>query len=200
MENNDFLKDDKLLVSLLMNYDEAAWNYIITDVIKPLVLSDRLPVRRIFQQYGIPIDSIGGEVFQIFQKNDFAILRSFRYDCKFTSFLFWYIRSAAKNILKKYCKKNEDMLSDTMLENSLMMSKDGSSDLAMQDDIAEKNRLLAKLWQKNPAHAFVLLLRQDLELSSKTVGTLLNKTPGNVDKMNQRAKEQMYEYLKNGKE
>lgn len=200
METQDFRSDDRLLISLLMNYDEAAWNYVITDVVKPVSLSERLPIRRIFQRYGIPIDSVGGEVFDILQKNEFAVLRSFRYDCKFTSFLFWYIRDAANKIIRKYCKKNEDMLSDTLLENTLKMSKDSSSDLTLQDDVAMRNQMLAKLWQKNPAQAFVLLLRQDLELSSKTVGVLLDKTPGNIDKMNQRAKEQMYEYLKENEE
>ena len=161
---------------------------------------DRLPIRRIFKRSGIPIDAVGGEIFRIFQRDDFAVLRSFRYDSKFTTFLFWHIRSAAKNILRKYCKKKEGELSDIVLDRSLKTYKNSLTELMRRDDIAEKNRLLAKLWQKNPAYAFVLLLRQDLELSSKTVGALLNKKPGNIDKMNQRAKEQIYEYLKDGKE
>ena len=92
------------------------------------------------------------------------------------------------------------MVSDDCLEYTLIEQMDSSSKLMLQDDIAQRNMILAQLWRKHPSYAFVLLLKRDLKLSSKTVGTLLGKKTDNVNKIRERAEEKFYEYFKKSQE
>ena len=54
--------------------------------------------------------------------------------------------------------------------------------------------MLARLWAQNPTYALVLLLRNDLGLSSKVVGSFLGKTINNVDQINIRAQKTMRKF------
>ena len=146
------------------------------------------------------MDALGDMVYELLANNDFALLRSFCFDAKFTTFLYWKMLDAGKRVIRQYLgKKSEKILekvSDDCLEYTLIDQKDASSELMLQDDIALRNMVLAQLWQTNPSYAFVLLLKRDLKLSSKTVGVLLGKKPDNIDKIRERAEDKIYEYFK----
>ena len=204
MNIDDLKNDDHLLVSLLINNDNDAWGYVLADIVKPLALSDKFPFRDIFYKHTIPIEALGNMVYELLMKNDFALLRSFRFEGKFTTYLYWQIFDAGQRVIRQYLggksKKNIQTVSDECLERTLIGQMDGSSELMLQDDIAQANMILAQLWRKNPSYAFVLLLKRDLKLSSKTVGILLGKKTSNIDKIRERAEEKLYEYFKKRQE
>ena len=86
------------------------------------------------------------------------------------------------------------MLSDEVLEDAQTTQKDSSQSTQLKDEIKSTNRLLARLWAQNPTYALVLLLRNDLGLSSKVVGSFLGKTINNVDQINIRAQKAMRKF------
>lgn len=194
MDFTSFENNDRLLVSALINYDDCAWTYLITEIVNPIALCSRLPIREIFLRHAIPIDSIGGQVFLDLQKNDFTVLRKFRFECRFRSYMYLRIYDAAQKIVRKKIGKIDFVLSDLPIENPLKEGKESSYDLQTKDDVKEANTLLMRLWENNPTQALVLLLKHDVSLSSKEVGRLLGKTSSNIDQINKRAKETIKSY------
>ena len=55
--------DDRQLVRALMSDDEAAWNYVVTELITPLVRANVRGMAEILSRYSIPTDALAGKVF-----------------------------------------------------------------------------------------------------------------------------------------
>ena len=186
--------DDRQLVRALMSDDEAAWNYVVTELITPLVRANVRGMAEILSRYSIPTDALAGKVFLDLRKNDFIALRNFRYECRFSSFLYWRIYHAAQGLIRETSKEFDFLLSDEVLENAQTTQKDSSQSTQLKDEIKSTNCLLARLWTQNPTYALVLLLRNNLGLSSKVVGSFLGKTINNVDQINIRAQKAMRKF------
>ena len=183
--------EDRKLVSALMEDGEAAWSYVVTELITPLVRGNVRGIAEMLRKYSIPVDALAGKVFLDLRKNDFIALRNFRYECRFSSFLYWRLYHAAQGLIRETSKDFDFLLSDEVLENAQTKQKDSSQSTQLKDEIKSTNRLLARLWVQNPTYAIVLLLRNDLGLSSKVVGAFLGKTINNVDQINIRAQRAM---------
>ena len=186
--------DDRQLVRALMSDDEAAWNYVVTELITPLVRANVRGMAEILSRYSIPTDALAGKVFLDLRKNAFIALRNFRYECRFSSFLYWRIYHAAQGLIRETSKEFDFLLSDEVLENAQTTQKDSSQSTQLKDEIKSTNCLLARLWTQNPTYALVLLLRNNLGLSSKVVGSFLGKTINNVDQINIRAQKAMRKF------
>ena len=186
--------DDRQLVRALMSDDEAAWNYVVTELITPLVRANVRGMAEILSRYSIPTDALAGKVFLDLRKNDFIALRNFRYECRFSSFLYWRIYHAAQGLIRETSKEFDFLLSDEVLENAQTTQKDSSQSTQLKDEIKSTTCLLARLWTQNPTYALVLLLRNNLGLSSKVVGSFLGKTINNVDQINIRAQKAMRKF------
>lgn len=186
--------DDRELVAALMEDSETAWNYVVTELITPLVRANIRGIAGMLSRYSIPVDALAGKVFLDLRKNDFIALRNFRYECRFSSFLYWRLYHAAQGLIRETSKEFDFLLSDEVLENAQTTQKDSSQQTQQKDEIKSTNRLLARLWAQNPTYALVLLLRNDLGLSSKVVGAFLGKTINNVDQINIRAQKAMRKF------
>lgn len=186
--------DDCQLVQALMEDDETAWNYVVTELITPLVRSNIKGIAEMLRRYSIPVDALAGKVFLDLRKNDFIALRNFRYECRFSSFLYWRIYHATQGLIRETSKEFDFLLSDEVLENAQTTQKDSSQSTQLKDEIKSTNCMLARLWAQNPTYALVLLLRNDLGLSSKVVGAFLGKTINNVDQINIRAQKAMRKF------
>ena len=186
--------DDRKLVSALMEDDEIAWNYVVTELITPLVRGNVKGIAEMLNKYSIPVDALAGRVFLDLRKNDFIALRNFRYECRFSSFFYWRLYYAAQGLIRETSKEFDFLLSDEALANAQTTQKASSQATQLKDEIKSTNRLLARLWGHNPTYALVLLLRNDLGLSSKVVGAFLGKTVNNVDQINIRAQKAMRKY------
>lgn len=185
---------DRKLVSALIEDDETAWNYVVTELVTPLVRANVKGVAEMLNRYSIPVDALAGKVFLDLRKNDFVALRNFRYECRFSSFLYWRIYNAAQGLIRETSKEFDFLLSDEVLENAQTTQKDSSQSTQLKDEIKSANCMLARLWAQNPTYALVLLLRNDLGLSSRVVGSFLGKTINNVDQINIRAQKAMRKF------
>ena len=186
--------DDHRLVSALMEDDEGAWNYVVTELVTPLVRANIKGIAEMLNRFSIPLDALAGKLFLDLKKNDFIALRNFRYECKFSSFLYWRVYHAAQGLIRETSKEFDFLLSDEVLDDAPTEQKDSSQLTQLKDEIKSANRMLARLWEQNPTHALVLLLRNDLGLSSKVVGSFLGKTINNVDQINIRAQKTMRKF------
>ena len=190
--------DDRKLVLALMKDGEAAWNYVVTELITPLVRANIKGIAEMLRRYSIPVDALAGKVFLDLRKNDFVALRNFRFECRFSSFLYWRLYHAAQGLIRETSKEFDFLLSDEVLEDAQTPQKDSSQSTQLKDEIDSTNRMLARLWVQNPTYALVLLLRNDLGLSSKVVGSFLGKTINNVDQINIRAQKAMRKFRDEG--
>lgn len=186
--------DDHELVSALMRDDGIAWSYVVTELITPLVRANIKGIAEILNRYSIPVDALAGNVFLDLRKNDFVALRNFRYECRFSTFFYWRLYHSAQCLIREMSKEFDFLLSDEVLENAQTTQKDSSQSAQLKDEIKSTNRLLARLWAQNPTYALVLLLRNDLGLSSRVVGEFLGKTVNNVDQINIRAQKAMRKF------
>lgn len=186
--------DDHELVSALMRDDGIAWSYVVTELITPLVRANIKGIAEILNRYSIPVDALAGKVFLDLRKNDFVALRNFRYECRFSTFFYWRLYHSAQCLIREVSKEFDFLLSDEVLENAQTTQKDSSQSAQLKDEIKSTNRLLARLWAQNPTCALVLLLRNDLGLSSRVVGEFLGKTVNNVDQINIRAQKAMRKF------
>ncbi len=186
--------DDRRLVEALMADDNAAWDYVITEMITPLVRANVKGLAEMLRRYSIPTDALAGKVFLDLRKNNYTALRNFRYECRLSSFLYWRVYHAAQGLIREASKEFDFLLSDEVLESAQTTQKDSCQTNSLRDDIETTNRLLARLWAHNPTYALVLLLRNDLGLSSKVVGSFLGKTINHVDQINIRAQKTMRKF------
>ncbi len=192
--------DDRKLVAALMSDDESAWNYVVSELIAPLVRANIKGVAEMFARYSIPEDALAGKLFLDLRKNDFIALRNFRYECRFSSFLYWRLFHAAQGLIREASKEFEFLLSDEVLEDAQTKQKDILQSTQLKDEIESANRLLARLWARNPTYALVLLLRNDLGMSSKVVSAFLGKTINNVDQINIRAQKALRKFREESEE
>ena len=194
LANDKYGDDDHRLVAALMADDDAAWNYVVTEMITPLVRANVKGIAEMLYRYSIPTDALAGKVFLDLRKSNYTALRNFRFECRFSSFLYWRIYHAAQGLIREASKEFDYLLSDEVLETAQTTQKDSYQTNMLKDEIESTNRLLARLWTQNPTYALVLLLRNDLGLSSKVVGSFLGKTINNVDQINIRAQKTMRKF------
>lgn len=197
-EEGDFHQDDRRLISRLLENDNSAWRYVKEDIIDPLVQANVKGVRDLLQKHSIPLEAVSGKVYEGLRVREWEAIRNFRFECGFKSFLYWRIYDAVQRLVRETTVVPD--ANPIPIGSEVSGREDGentemdpeSSDktirgILIKEAVAIANRALAKLWERNPAYALVLLMRNDLKLPSQEVGVLLNRLPNTVDQMNIRA-------------
>ncbi len=182
---------DRDLVARLVAGDSAAWETVRRDTVVPLFRADIKGIARQCARIGLSEDAVFSRLYVNLSRDDSAPLRAFRFGCAFTSWLYWQVWNAAQGAIRETVGKIDLTLSDPADLDALTGQKAPPADTGTADAVAEANRLLARLWERNPVHALVLVLRNDAGLSAKETGILLGKSPANVDQINHRAQAQM---------
>lgn len=182
---------DRDLVARLVSGDSGAWASIQRNTVTPLFRANIKGIAQQCERVGLSADAVFSRLYVNLSRNDFATLRAFRFECAFSSWLYWQVWNAAQGAIRETVGKIDLTLSDPADLDSLNGQKATSPDGDTADAMDEANRLLAQLWERNPVYALVLVLRNDAELSAKEVGTLMRKSPANVDQINHRAQTQM---------
>ena len=83
LANDKYGDDDHRLVAALMADDDAAWNYVVTEMITPLVRANVKGIAEMLYRYSIPTDALAGKVFLDLRKSNYTALRNFRFECRF---------------------------------------------------------------------------------------------------------------------
>jgi DNA-directed RNA polymerase specialized sigma24 family protein len=182
---------DRALVTRLLAADSDAWTSLQNNLVIPLFRANIHGIASQCARVGIGVDAVFSQLYANLSRDDFAPLRAFRFGCAFSSWIYWHVWNAAQGAIRETAGKNDLTLSIPAALDALIDQKTSAPVGEISDGIAEANLLLAKLWDSNPVHALVLVLRQDVGLSSKEVGCLLGKTPANVDQINHRAQARM---------
>lgn len=182
---------DRDLVARLIAGDSDAWTSIQKDVVEPLFRANIKGIAQQCERAGLSSDAVFSRLYLNLSRDGFAPLRGFRFECAFSTWLYWHVWNAAQGAIRETVGKIDLTLSDPADLDALNGQKDNPPDGGTADAIEEANRLLAKLWEINPVYALVLVLRNVAELTSKEVGVLLRKAPSNVDQINHRAQIRM---------
>lgn len=188
---------DQDLVTLLLQSDPGAWDYVLLDLVTPLTRSRKYV--EILGKHGLSTDILISRVWMILEKDDYRRLRAFRFGASFRTYLFIIVREAQKYEIQEKIGKNPYLLSDDDDFGSQIAGKEGADSPELKDEMQYANELLSQVWQENPLQAWVLIMRNGLKLSAKEVGTFLNESSSNVDQLNKRAKEKMKILRKEGK-
>lgn len=182
---------DRELVARLVAGDSSAWTAVRHDIVVPLFRANIKGIARQCARVGISDDAVFSRLYVNLSRDDFAPLRAFRFECAFSSWLYWHVWTAARSAVREAGGRIGLTLSDPAVLDALNEQKETPSAGESAEAIEEANRLLAQLWESNPVYALVLVLRNDVGLSSKETGLLLGKTPSNVDQINHRAQGRM---------
>lgn len=182
---------DRELVDRLVAGDSAAWDTVRRDIVTPLFRANIKGIAQQCARAGLSDDAVFSRLYVNLSRDGFAPLRAFRFGCAFSSWLYWHVWNAAQGAIREVVGKIDLTLSDPADLDALSGQKGPSRSSGVADALEETNRLLALLWESNPVHALVLVLRNDVGLTAKEVGGLLGKNPANVDQINHRAQSRM---------
>ncbi len=185
--------NDKELVAKLTAGDDAAWTYILVEVIAPLTRMRKYT--ETFFRYSLSTDAIITRCWMILQHNDYARLRKFRFESSLKTWLYLIVWEASACEIREKTGKIPFELSETDNFDALIATA-SSKDLELKDEMRLANQMLSKLWAESPRQVLVLLSRNCLNLASREVGAFLNESVSNVDQLNKRAKEKMKTFRK----
>lgn len=189
MSSASHWEDDHVLVENLIAKDNGAWTYVFGDLLLPSIRRNR-KWSEILHRHAIPQEAVATDVYLYLMANGAANLRGFRFDCSFTTHLFNATRAAMTTIVRALGKEIPSDMSDfewvVAQKGQTRISPDRA--LMRREALESANGHLAELWDANPVHTVVLLLRECEGLRAKEVSSILGLTPANVDQIHKRAK------------
>ena len=184
---NSDVENDRELVARLVANNEEAWAFVVHEIILPLIRADIRGIGSRCRRAGLPMEAVANRLYENLARDGFAPLRAFRFECALKSWLFWHVRDAAQRAIRETLGKGTDISADGIDPDTFADVCDPLETIENQEELERANRLVTRLWNTKPIHAMVLLLREDLGLSSKETGAILGKSPANVDQINHRA-------------
>ena len=181
--------DDRSLVDLLISEDSKAWDYFILNIIAPLCRTRKH--MEMCSKNSISTNSLITQVWMILHKNNYQRLRNFAFRASLRTYLTFIVREAQRKELQEKIGKVPLVLSEDDTYCSLIISRETSDSSEIKDEVSLANEMLAQLWVKNPRQAWVLLMRNCLELSAKEVASFLDESIDNVNQMNTRGHKEL---------
>lgn len=182
--------DDRRLVALLLEDDNAAWAHCIANMILPS-LGRNAAWREIAAKSGTPPEAVASMVYSRYKANGFAKLREFRFDCSLRRWFCGAIGEIVHDLWRRYASEQIHLrrLHEMQLANragdAVVQGPHKSLDLRERLDHA--NVRLAALWAKRPAQILALLLREAASAPARDVAYMLGFSPCNIDQMKRRA-------------
>lgn len=182
---------DRDLIARLVAGDSDAWDAIQHDIVTPLFRANIKGIAQQCARVGLSDNAVFSRLYVNLSRDGFAPLRAFRFDCAFSSWLYWHVWNAAQGAIREVTGKIGQKLSAPNGLDALTRQEETHSGAETAEELDEANRLLAQLWESNPVYALVLVLRNDVGLSAKETGSFLGKTVANVNQINHRAQSRM---------
>ena len=173
----------------LFSGGDDKWIEIFEKVVKPVCKSctkNGVAYAGIMKSRDIDDKTLFGMLYEemVYKKK----LKSFEGRCP----LIYWMRMCAKGLILNYCKKYDNPVSEPV-EKPFLVDEDIDKDNTDIWEVVEKS--FSKLWRSNPMKAYVYLLKKYHNLPSKQIAVMLGLTDSNVDKIFQRAKEDMDDFL-----
>ena len=181
--------DDHILVERLIAKDEKAWKLIVESVARPYFRANSGGWREMCARYGVSEDAVVSRLYHLLSRDDCKRLKSFRFDCAFTSWIWWQLRDAAQGAIREVVRDREKPGTDS---SALALAPDTRTPspgevLASHETATALNAALASLWNEKPLGAIVFLLRGEIGMPSKKVAALVGRKPAAIDQIYHRA-------------
>ncbi|MBR1836192.1 MAG: sigma-70 family RNA polymerase sigma factor [Kiritimatiellae bacterium] len=190
----DRAASDRALVARLLSEDESvridAWTKVLGEMVLPSVLHSR-KWTEILERLGESPEAVASEVYLSLTADDNRNIRAFRFERSFSSHVYEWTWAAMQTLRR--AREKEKEFSADLSETGVLPALTGrgcmSPDRAVsaREALALANRHLAALWDANPVHAIVLLLRNCDGLRAKEVSAITGLSPSNVDQIHKRA-------------
>jgi hypothetical protein len=186
---------DRELVDRLIRNDRNAWDAVVADMVLPIAQTRKFA--EILTKVNEPASAVLGELYLDLRKDDSRKLRDFRFEGPFRGWLFFQVKNAVKTVVRKSRSPFVQNLSDEELDRALEGWCVRDRPAGLRDELEVGEACFVRLWRDNPTHAYVLLLKNRLELPSEDIRTLLGlSSANNVDQINRRAKQRMRQFKK----
>ena len=186
--------DQQHIVQLLIQSDEQAWAQLIGDVIKPSLYSRRHHIKELLDRHGVSLESVVSQLYLKLTRNEAAVLRNFRHECRLSSYLYMHVLDAAQSEIRK----EQQGRCPPFLQTPIEAAKTEGCSLEEYLDCAEQLRaastLLLELQKQHPLYYCVLCLRILFNKTSKETAVLLHKSVNSIDQILHRAQATLRRY------
>lgn len=185
--------DEQCLVERLILSDEQAWSCVLRDIIRPYVLSIRKKIYGTQLQNDVSPDAVASRVYMSLLRDNASALRRFRFDCRLSTFLYYWIKDALHSEFRLAEGSLGDRL-NPLQPDSAISNENPFRDSILRERITEAENCLHHLYKEHPIHFCVLAYRTILCKSSKETAVLTRHTVAWVDQMLHRAQRYMRSY------
>ncbi len=198
--DTDATMDDRAMVALLLKNDPSVWRDLLARIATPLVREKKY--REMLARHALEPEDLLQQLCEQLCKDDYAKLRSFRFDCSLTTFLYWQVKGIVGGMTRTAGWLRESLpTGDAGIEEISDARPAGSSDPAFnpgarvsrKEELSSARRKITQLWEENPEGAYALLLKAELDVPSATVAVLLGKKQNTVDQLVSRARRALRE-------
>lgn len=194
--------EDRELVTRLLENDQQAWEYVLLTVVMRIV-NQRKNSEMIFRRSYDPMDVIG-DLYEYLAENDFARLRAFEFRGSFDGWLRTAVRSAVQRVTgitgsggDKLSKIDREILVNPLDPATVItFAEQPVSSTSLHLMIMDKRMAFSKFWKENPESAFIIFMRNELEMSADDVGLLLDRPANTIVQKAKRAAARLLELEK----
>lgn len=190
----DMVSAQHSMVQSLIQSDEEAWKKIIGDVIKPSLFSSRHHLKALMSRHGVSPESVVSLLYLKLLRNDAAVLRNFRHECRLSSYLYMHVLDAAQCEIRKEQQGRCPSFLQTPIEEVETEGCSLEERLDYAEDLRTASTLLLKLQKKHPLYYCVLCLRILFNKTSKETAALLHKSVNCIDQTLHRAQAALRRY------
>lgn len=187
------LAQQKRLMDLLLQANEDAWRYVTDEILRPYV--QRPHTLLLLQQYSIHPDAVISRVYLNLTRNNANALHRFRFDCRLSTYLWYWIKDAVQAEVRSLGGFVNDF--QTLFAPDLITAKETPcSTILIREKMAETEVCLQRLYREHLLQFCVLVCRTILHKSSKDTAELMNRTITWVDQNFHRSQINMRSYRK----
>ena len=180
--------DDRALVDRLLCNDQSAWEYVLMTV--ALRVANRRKFKEMLLRTGHePMEAVT-ELCERLYKDDFALLRTFAFRGSFDGWIGMVVRSVVQKITGLTGKESQgrEVPMDPQDPTSpIALSELAVSAVDVHVAVMDKRESFTRFWQENQESAFILLMKNELELPLDVIGALLNRPANTISQKARRA-------------
>lgn len=186
--------DDRSLVERLLRNDQEAWEFVLMDVALRIAAQRKLS-EMLYRTGHEPMEAVT-ELCQRLYDDDFAILRTFAFRGSFEGWLRTVVRSAVQKVTGLTGKESQGREVPVDPQDPTSAFNDPKLSVSAVDVhivVMDRRAAFSRFWRESPESAFVLLMKNELELPLDAIGALLGRPANTVSQKARRAEARMRE-------
>ncbi|MGN0865082.1 MAG: radical SAM protein [Akkermansia sp.] len=189
--------DERSLVERLIADDESAWCHVINSTLRPYILSLQMKQGASSALRRVHPDAVLSGVYWRLARGNASALRHFRFDCRLSTFLYYWVRDAWQAEQRSAGAPVAEFPLP-MLPDTAPASDNTFQGVLLREQMSETESCLQLLYTDHPLHFCVLASRIMWHKSSKDTARLMQRSVDWVDQMLHRAQKYMRAYRAQG--